>query len=81
MEYVRCVAPQTLSLSRLLTHLVQSLGNSGLKISKIILGTMSMGNPKWEGWVMNEEQSLPVLEHAYKCGINTWDTVGLLGLQ
>ncbi|KAL5352911.1 CSG1/SUR1-like protein [Pseudogymnoascus australis] len=35
---------------------------------------MSMGNPQWEDWVMNEEQSLPILEHAYKCGINTWDT-------
>lgn len=42
---------------------------------------MSMGNPQWEDWVMNEEQSLPILEHAYKCGINTWDTVGLLDLQ
>lgn len=42
---------------------------------------MSMGNPKWEDWVMNEEQSLPILEHAYKCGINTWDTVGPLDLQ
>lgn len=55
-----------------------SLGNSGLKISKIILGAMSFGNPAWEGWVMNEKDSLPLLEHAYKRGINTWDTVGLL---
>ena len=36
---------------------------------------MSYGNPKWEGWVLNEKESLPLLEHAYKCGINTWDTV------
>jgi aryl-alcohol dehydrogenase-like predicted oxidoreductase len=36
---------------------------------------MGFGNPKWEGWVMDEEHSLPVLEHAYNCGINTWDTV------
>lgn len=55
--------------------LVYRLGNSGLKISKIILGAMSYGNPKWEGWVLNEKDSLPLLEHAYKSGINTWDTV------
>ncbi len=51
------------------------LGKSGLKISKIILGTMSYGTPDWQGWVLDEEKSLPLLEHAYKVGINTWDTV------
>ncbi|KAL8906525.1 MAG: hypothetical protein Q9207_001963 [Kuettlingeria erythrocarpa] len=50
------------------------LGKSGLKISKIILGTMSYGTPDWQGWVLDEEKSLPLLEHAYKVGINTWDT-------
>ncbi|KAI4194737.1 MAG: hypothetical protein LQ348_002574 [Seirophora lacunosa] len=50
------------------------LGKSGLKISKIILGAMSYGTPDWQGWVLNEEDSLPILEHAYKVGLNTWDT-------
>ncbi|KAL8917125.1 MAG: hypothetical protein Q9208_008164 [Pyrenodesmia sp. 3 TL-2023] len=50
------------------------LGRSGLKISKIILGAMSYGTPDWQGWVLDEETSLPLLEHAYKVGINTWDT-------
>ncbi|KAI4196192.1 MAG: hypothetical protein LQ346_003270 [Caloplaca aetnensis] len=35
---------------------------------------MSYGNPDWQGWVLDEEKSLPLLEHAYKVGINTWDT-------
>ena len=35
---------------------------------------MSYGSLKWQGWILPEEQSLPLLEHAYKCGINTWDT-------
>lgn len=53
------------------------LGRSGLKVSKIILGAMSYGSPKWQGWVLPEEQALPLLEHAYKNGINTWDTADL----
>ncbi|KAJ5190725.1 Aldo/keto reductase [Penicillium cinerascens] len=50
------------------------LGNSGLKISKIILGAMSYGSKQWQEWVLDEEESLPLIEHAYKQGINTWDT-------
>jgi versiconal hemiacetal acetate reductase len=38
---------------------------------------MSYGSEKWQGWVMNEEAALPLLEHAYKAGINTWDTVSM----
>ena len=52
-----------------------SLGNSGLKVSKIILGTMGFGSKQWQDWVLDEEDSLPLIEHAYKRGINTWDTV------
>lgn len=52
-----------------------SLGTSGLKISKVILGAMSYGSPEWQGWILDEEASLPLLEHAYKVGLNTWDTV------
>ena len=41
--------------------------------------TMSYGSPhEWEDWVLDEEKSLPLLEHAYKVGINTWDTVSSL---
>lgn len=52
-----------------------SLGKSGLKVSKVILGAMSFGSSEWQPWVLDEEESLPILEHAYKRGINTWDTV------
>ncbi|KKA21707.1 Aldo-keto reductase [Rasamsonia emersonii CBS 393.64] len=51
-----------------------NLGKSGLKISKIVLGAMSYGTSAWQEWVLNEEEALPLLEHAYKRGINTWDT-------
>ena len=53
------------------------LGSSGLKISKVIVGCMSYGSPEWQGWVLNEEQSLPLLEHAFKVGLNTWDTANV----
>jgi aryl-alcohol dehydrogenase-like predicted oxidoreductase len=36
---------------------------------------MSYGSSKWQPWVLDEAESLPLLEHAYKSGINTWDTV------
>ncbi|KAH8651927.1 voltage-gated shaker-like K+ channel, subunit [Tricladium varicosporioides] len=50
------------------------LGDSGLYISKIILGTASYGSSRWQEWVLEEEAALPLLEHAFKVGINTWDT-------
>lgn len=36
---------------------------------------MSYGSSAWQEWVLNEKQALPLLEHAYKVGLNTWDTV------
>jgi aryl-alcohol dehydrogenase-like predicted oxidoreductase len=50
------------------------LGNSGLKISKVIFGCMSFGSSKWQDWVIDEEAALPLLKHAYDVGLNTWDT-------
>ncbi|KAH6880519.1 NADP-dependent oxidoreductase domain-containing protein [Thelonectria olida] len=52
------------------------LGNSGLKVSKIILGCMAFGSSKWEQspWVLDEEDGLKLLKAAYDNGINTWDT-------
>ncbi|KAL2823937.1 NADP-dependent oxidoreductase domain-containing protein [Aspergillus cavernicola] len=54
-----------------------SLGKSGLKISKVILGTMSYGTRKWQDWVLDEDKALPLIEYAYKRGINTWDTADI----
>ncbi|VUC24503.1 unnamed protein product [Clonostachys rosea] len=53
------------------------LGTSGLKISKVILGAMSYGSKEWQEWVLEEDEALPLLEHAYHVGINTWDTSDL----
>lgn len=54
----------------------QNLGNTGLKISRVILGCMGFGNPNWQGspWVLPESEALPSLKKAYDTGLNTWET-------
>lgn len=54
----------------------QRLGSSGLKVSRIILGCMSFGNPQWEGspWILPEAEALPLLKKAYDVGITSWET-------
>lgn len=54
-----------------------NLGKSGLKICRIVLGAMTYGTPTWQPWVLDEEASLPLLQHAYNLGINTWDTADI----
>ncbi|KAJ7903311.1 Aldo/keto reductase [Mycena olivaceomarginata] len=54
------------------------LGQSGLKISKIVLGCMSYGNPKWGGsWVLEEEEASKQIKAAYDAGINAFDTANV----
>ncbi|CAG8953416.1 hypothetical protein HYFRA_00010165 [Hymenoscyphus fraxineus] len=53
------------------------LGKSGLKVSVPIFGTMGLGTSEWADWVINEEESLPLLKAAYDRGINTWDTANV----
>ncbi|KAJ7804018.1 NADP-dependent oxidoreductase domain-containing protein [Mycena olivaceomarginata] len=51
------------------------LGTSGLKVSRIILGCMSYGDPEWSGnWVLAEEEASKHIKAAYDAGINTFDT-------
>ncbi|KAL8389094.1 hypothetical protein RB595_008793 [Gaeumannomyces hyphopodioides] len=52
------------------------LGNSGLKVSRLIQGCMVFGSPAWEGspWTLGEDEGLRLLKKAYDLGINTWDT-------
>ncbi|KAH8200999.1 hypothetical protein TruAng_004858 [Truncatella angustata] len=49
------------------------VGNSGLKVSKVVLGCMSFGDKKWQPWLLDKEQALPILKYAFDKGINTWD--------
>ncbi|MBV9389187.1 MAG: hypothetical protein JOZ78_22435 [Chroococcidiopsidaceae cyanobacterium CP_BM_ER_R8_30] len=46
------------------------LGNTGLKVSRICLGTMTYGSPQWREWVLLEEESRPFVVRALEAGIN-----------
>ncbi|KAH0827489.1 aryl-alcohol dehydrogenase [Lanmaoa asiatica] len=53
------------------------LGNSGLKVSKVILGTMQYGTSEWQDWVLGEEEAIKHIKAAYDAGINTFDTADM----
>ena len=38
---------------------------------------MSYGSPEWQGWVLNEEESLKHIKYAYDHGINAFDTANV----
>ncbi|KAJ5708163.1 versiconal hemiacetal acetate reductase [Penicillium malachiteum] len=44
---------------------------------KIIFVTACFGSSRWQDWVANEEDALPLLKHAFDVGINTWDTAAV----
>ena len=53
-------------------------GNTGMKVSRICLGTMTYGKPtdRWP-WALNEEQSRPFIHKALELGINFFDTADI----
>ncbi|KAJ7714040.1 NADP-dependent oxidoreductase domain-containing protein, partial [Mycena olivaceomarginata] len=53
------------------------LGNSGLKVSQIILGCMSYGSSEWRPWTLDEEESIQHIKYAYEAGIQTFDTANM----
>ena len=48
-------------------------GQTGLKVSQLCLGTMSMGSSAWKGWVLDEADSIPILRRALDLGITFFD--------
>jgi 1-deoxyxylulose-5-phosphate synthase len=50
------------------------LGASNLKVSRLGLGAMGIGSPKWREWVLDEAASRPVVKRALDLGINFVDT-------
>ena len=56
-------------------------GNTGMKVSRLCLGTMTYGKPtdRWL-WALNEEQSKPFIKKALELGINFFDTADVYSL-
>jgi len=48
-------------------------GQTGLKVSKLCLGTMGLGSSAWKGWVLDEDQSVPILKRAFERGFSFFD--------
>jgi len=53
------------------------LGSSGLKVSRLCLGTMTYGTPAWRPWVLDETASRPFIKRAIEHGINFFDTADM----
>src|SRR5258708_4527854 len=56
------------------------LGRSGLLVSRLALGCMSYGTPKWRPWVLSEADSMPFFRRAIEAGINFFDTADMYSL-
>jgi aryl-alcohol dehydrogenase-like predicted oxidoreductase len=54
-----------------------NLGNTGLKVSRLCLGTMTYGSKKWREWVLEEEESRPFIRRSLEAGINFFDTADM----
>jgi aryl-alcohol dehydrogenase-like predicted oxidoreductase len=54
----------------------RNLGATGLKVSRIVLGCMSFGDPKRGGhaWVVQEDEARGYIKRALEAGINFFDT-------
>src|SRR5215472_2361091 len=48
-------------------------GQTGLRVSQLCLGTMSMGSSAWKGWVLDEAASVPILQRALELGVIFFD--------
>lgn len=58
------------------------LGNTGLDVSRICLGCMGFGDPgRWiHKWVLDEDNSRPIIKQALEMGINFFDTANVYSL-
>lgn len=54
-------------------------GNTGMDVSRICLGCMSFGKvlPGGHQWVLDEENSRPIIKRALELGINFFDTANI----
>ncbi len=56
------------------------LGRTGVTVSRLCLGCMSYGDPKWRPWVLDEQAAMPFFRKAIEAGINFFDTADMYSL-
>ena len=58
------------------------LGSTGMQVSRICLGCIGFGDAaRWvHKWVLDEENSRPVIRRALELGINFFDTANVYSL-
>lgn len=54
-----------------------NLGTTGTKVSRVCLGMMTYGTPRWRPWVLDEDASGPLVRRAVELGINFFDTADM----
>ena len=54
-----------------------NLGRTGLRVSRLCLGTMTFGSTEWRPWILAEDASRPFIRHALDIGINFLDTADM----
>jgi aryl-alcohol dehydrogenase (NADP+) len=57
-----------------------NLGSTGVKVSRICLGCMTYGSRKWREWVLEEQESRPLIRQAIEAGINFFDTADVYSI-
>lgn len=56
------------------------LGATGLRVSRVCLGMMSYGSPRWRDWVLDESAAEPLVRRAVELGITFFDTADVYSL-
>ncbi len=57
-----------------------NLGSTGTKVSRLALGMMTYGAKQWREWVLEWDESEPLIRKAYEAGINFFDTADVYSL-
>ncbi|HVP98998.1 MAG TPA: aldo/keto reductase, partial [Roseiarcus sp.] len=55
-------------------------GKTGMRVSRLCLGCMTYGSPKWREWVLDEEAARPFIREALEKGINFFDTADVYSI-
>jgi len=57
-----------------------NLGSTGVKVSRLALGMMTYGAKSWREWVLEWDESAPLIKRAFEAGINFFDTADVYSL-